>query len=99
MTKAQEAEWVETMVARLDKQDQRRRPSDEQLFKRALDLPTLYFRGIIEPDSVRRVEKPNSRLGSCTPGARSIRLSHLPPVLPVWELGRESGGEGVCQSV
>src|SRR3546814_16336763 len=34
MTKAQEAEWVETMVARLDKQHQRRRPSDRTADRR-----------------------------------------------------------------
>src|SRR3546814_11710354 len=84
MTKAQEAEWVETMVARLDKQDQRRRPSDEQLFKRAMDLSTLYFGGIIEPDSVRWVENQNSRWGYCTPRERSIRLSHRLQGMPGW---------------
>src|SRR3546814_1206535 len=82
MTKAQEAEWVETMVARLDKQDQRRRPSDEQLFKRAMDLSTPYFAGIIEPDSVRWMETQNPRWGSCTPGDRAKRLSPRPQGMP-----------------
>lgn len=84
MTRVQEAEWVETMVARLDRQDQRRRPSDEQLFKRAQDLSGLYFGGIIEPESVRWVENQNSRWGSCTPGDRSIRLSSRLQGMPVW---------------
>jgi predicted metal-dependent hydrolase len=80
-TKAEEAEWVDTMVARLEGK-QRRRPSDDDLMVRArrlgaeLDLP--------EPSSVRWVTNQSSRWGSCTPGEGSIRLSHRLQRMPVW---------------
>ena len=38
MTRAQEAEWVETMVARLEKAEKRRRPSEDDLMRRARRL-------------------------------------------------------------
>ncbi|MDT0203935.1 M48 family metallopeptidase [Nocardioides sp. AE5] len=84
MSKAQEAEWVEKMVARLDRQEQRRRPSDEQLLDRARDLAGLYFGGIVEPETVRWVDNQKSRWGSCTPSDRSIRLSSRLQGMPAW---------------
>ena len=35
LTRAQEAEWVETMVARVEQAEARRRPSDADLMRRA----------------------------------------------------------------
>ncbi|KQY54394.1 MULTISPECIES: M48 family metallopeptidase [unclassified Nocardioides] len=84
MTRAQEAEWVETMVARLDRQEKRKRPSDAQLSKRAEDLSARYLGGLARPDSVRWVENQNARWGSCTPGDRSIRLSTRLQGMPAW---------------
>lgn len=84
MTRAQEAEWVETMVARLERQEKRSRPSDDQLFKRALDLSERYLGGLAQPDSVRWVDNQKSRWGSCTPGDRSIRVSSRLQGTPTW---------------
>lgn len=84
MTRAQEAEWVETMLGRLERREQRSRPSDEQLLKRAQDLNEAYFGGLAVPDSVRWVENQNSRWGSCTPDSRAIRLSSRLKGMPTW---------------
>lgn len=84
MTSRQEAEWVQTMVSRLEKAEARRRPSDEQLLKRAMDLSDQYLGGLAKPDSVRWAENQKSRWGSCTPGDRSIRLSSRLQGMPSW---------------
>ena len=84
MPRAQEAEWVETMLGRLERREQRSRPSDEQLLKRAQDLNEAYFGGLAVPDSVRWVENQNSRWGSCTPDSRAIRLSSRLKGMPTW---------------
>ncbi len=84
LTKAQEAEWVETMVARLEKSETRRRPSDGDLMARARRLSDLYLGGLAVPESVRWVENQRSRWGSCTPGDRTIRLSARLQAMPAW---------------
>jgi predicted metal-dependent hydrolase len=38
LTRRQEAEWVEAMVARIEKSERRRRPTDEDLHSRASAL-------------------------------------------------------------
>ncbi|GAB7004131.1 M48 family metallopeptidase [Nocardioides sp. AN3] len=80
----EEAEWVESMVARLERQERRRKPSDEELLKRALSLSDRYFGGIAIPESVRWVDNQNARWGSCTPGDRTIRLSARLQGMPSW---------------
>jgi predicted metal-dependent hydrolase len=84
LTEKEEAEWVRSMVARLQKQEQRLRPSDEELLKRALALSDRYFGGIAIPESVRWVDNQNARWGSCTPGDRTIRLSGRLQGMPSW---------------
>ena len=84
MTRKEEAEWVETMLARLEKSEQRRRPSDDDLLKRARDLSDRYLGGLATPESVRWVDNQNSRWGSCTPGDRTIRLSARLLGMPSW---------------
>jgi predicted metal-dependent hydrolase len=84
MTRAQEAEWVEAMVARLEKQEKRKRPSDKALMQRAQQLSDDYLGGLAQPESVRWVANQNSRWGSCTPGDRSIRLSERLQGMPAW---------------
>jgi predicted metal-dependent hydrolase len=86
LTAREEAEWVDAMVARLERQERRRRPTDEDLLKRALALSDRYFGGIAIPESVRWVENQNARWGSCTPGDRTIRLSVRLQGMPSWVL-------------
>src|SRR5690625_6516576 len=42
-TRAQEREWVKKMLAKLEKQEKKRRPSDEELFNRARRLSEKYL--------------------------------------------------------
>ncbi|HEX6149545.1 M48 family metallopeptidase [Nocardioides sp.] len=84
MTRAQEAEWVETMVARLERSEQRKRLSDDDLLRRAARLSDRHLGGLAEPESVRWVDNQTSRWGSCTPGDRTIRLSSRLQGMPVW---------------
>lgn len=75
MTRAEERQWVQVMVERLSAQEQRRRPTDAGLLRRAKDLSARYLEGRAEPSSVRWVSNQSARWGSCTPSDRSIRLS------------------------
>lgn len=84
LSKKEEDEWVQSMVARLEKQERRLRPSDDDLLKRALALSDRYFGGIAIPESVRWVDNQNARWGSCTPGDRTIRLSVRLQGMPSW---------------
>ncbi len=84
MTRAQEAEWVETMVERLEKSEKRKRLSDDDLMKRARRLSDRYLGGMAVPESVRWVDNQVARWGSCTPGDRTIRLSARLQAMPTW---------------
>ena len=84
MTRAQEAEWVETMVARLERSEQRKQLSDDDLMRRAARLSDRHLGGMAVPESVRWVDNQTSRWGSCTPGDRTIRLSSRLQGMPVW---------------
>jgi predicted metal-dependent hydrolase len=84
LSRAEEAEWVETMLSRLERSEQRSRPSDEDLMLRALALSDRYLGGLATPESVRWVENQKSRWGSCTPGDRTIRLSARLRGMPAW---------------
>ena len=84
MTRAEEAEWVETMVARLERSERRRKPSDAELLRRARALSDRFLGGLADPESVRWVDNQQSRWGSCTPGDRTIRLSVRLQGMPAW---------------
>lgn len=86
MTHAEEQRWVGLMVARLAKQDSRRRPDDAALHARARELSERYLEGRAQPLSVRWVDNQGSRWGSCTPVDRTIRLSSRLRGMPVWVL-------------
>ena len=64
------------MVERVESQEQRRRPSDDELMSRALDLSERYLGGEATPTSVRWSSAQKMRWGSCTPADGTIRLSH-----------------------
>jgi predicted metal-dependent hydrolase len=74
-TRAEERHWVATMVARLEKSDERRRPSDDDLQVRAAELSRRYLDGLARPTSIRWVTNQRSRWGSCTPTDGTIRIS------------------------
>ncbi len=83
-TRAEEQEWVATMLARLERSEKRRRPSDSGLARRAAGLSEKYLDGQAVPRTVRWVDNQNSRWGSCTPSDRSIRLSTRLQGMPSW---------------
>jgi predicted metal-dependent hydrolase len=84
LTRAEEKEWVATMLERLEKSERRRRPSDAGLLRRARELSDRYLDGKARPHVVRWVDNQNSRWGSCTPSDRSIRLSRRLVGMPPW---------------
>jgi predicted metal-dependent hydrolase len=84
MTKAEEAHWVETMLARLAAQDARRPAGDDELAARARALSRRHLDGRARPVSVRWVTNQHGRWGSCTPADRTIRLSHRLRDMPAW---------------
>jgi len=84
LTRAEEKEWVATMLKRLEKSEKRRRPTDANLQRRARDLSQRYLDGLAHPDVVRWVENQSSRWGSCTPSDKSIRLSARLQGMPGW---------------
>lgn len=83
-TAAQERQWVERMVERLERKQ--RRPSDADLAGRAASLSDRYLDGRAVPRSVSWVSNQNSRWGSCTPATATIRISDQLRGVPAWVL-------------
>ena len=83
-TRAEEAEWVDTMLGKLARTEQRGRRTDEQLMKRARELNRDYLQGKVRPTSVRWVSNMTTRWGSCTTGEGTIRLSDRLQTMPAW---------------
>lgn len=83
-TRAQERAWVDRMVTKLAAQDQRRRPSDEALARRAAELSARYLGGRARPSSVRWVANQTTRWGSTTTADGTIRLSDRLQGMPSW---------------
>ncbi len=84
LTRAEEGEWVRTMVARVAASERRRRRSDADLARRALELSRLHLDGRAVPTSVRWVSNQSARWGSCTPSEGTIRLSDTLDGMPGW---------------
>ena len=72
---AEEARWVERMLARLTAGDRRRKSSDAALAARAERLSGRYLGGHARPSSVRWVSTMGRRWASCTPAEGTIRVS------------------------
>ncbi|GEA86128.1 hypothetical protein CCE01nite_00770 [Cellulomonas cellasea] len=85
-TRAQEREWVQRMVTRLERQERRRRPSDVQLAERAAGLSARYLAGRARPASVTWSSNQGRRWGSCTPLDGTIRISDRLQGMPGWVL-------------
>jgi hypothetical protein len=84
ISRSEEREWVSVMLERLAKQDVRRRPTDDALQQRAVDLSRRHLDGLATPASVRWVANQNTRWGSCTVSDRTIRLSERLRGMPSW---------------
>ncbi len=72
---AEEARWVERMLARLERGESRRQVSDEALAERTARLSSRYLGGHARPESVRWVTTMEKRWASCTPAEGTIRVS------------------------
>jgi predicted metal-dependent hydrolase len=86
-SRAEEREWVDRMLERLEAREQRSRRTDTDLAARALALATRYLPDhpqTASASSIRWVENQNGRWGSCTPADGSIRISHRVREMPDW---------------
>lgn len=81
---AEEAEWVTTMLDRLDRSEKRRGRTDDQLMQRAAALGHEFLEDRVEPASVRWVGNMSTRWGSCTTSTGEIRLSDRLQAMPAW---------------
>ncbi|MEO6604310.1 MAG: M48 family metallopeptidase [Aeromicrobium sp.] len=84
LSKAEEEKAVRSLVERLDRREQRTRPSDDELMERAAVLSGHWLDGKAIPLSVRWVSNQNARWGSCSSGDRSIRLSDRLKGMPAY---------------
>ena len=86
-SRAEEREWVDRMLERLDARDQRGCRTDQDLAARALRLTSRFLsdhpRAAVGM-SVRWVSNQNGRWGSCTPTDRTIRISDRLMDMPDW---------------
>lgn len=64
----------------------RRRATDAELAARAAQLSQRYFDGEAVPESICWVDNQRQRWGSCTPGARTIRINSALRDVPPWVL-------------
>src|SRR4051795_6136581 len=83
-TPAEEAHWVDRMVARLSTRARTQRSGDTALAHRAAELSTCYLNGRAVPASVRWVRTMRTRWASCTPADGTIRLSERLREMPHW---------------
>lgn len=84
-SRAEESEWVDRMLARLNARQAHTRCSDDELLARAKRLATRYLAEFgVAPASVRWVGNQNGRWGSCTPEDRTIRISERICRMPGW---------------
>jgi predicted metal-dependent hydrolase len=84
LSKAEEEQWIATILARLAERERRRRPSDTALLARAHELSRRHLDGLARPVSVRWVDNQRTRWGSCTPDDGTIRLSTRLRGMPAW---------------
>jgi len=86
LSAAEEQEWVTKMVERLAARERRRRPSDQALHARALELSAAYLGGQAVPASVRWATNQSTRWGSATLPDGAIRISDRVQGMPPWVL-------------
>jgi len=84
LTKAEEAQWVATMLEQLAARERRTRPGDAELEERARAMSTRYLGGRARARSVRWVSNQLEQWGSCTPADGTIRLSDRLLGMPTW---------------
>ena len=87
-SQAQEREWVQRMLARLEtrssRPEGRTAASDTDLARHAAELSLRYLAGDAVPTSIRWVSNQNDRWGSATPARGTIRISDKIKDMPAW---------------
>jgi len=87
LTAADEARWIDEMLARMERRERRERAGAEiDLTDRALALSARHFDGRLVPSSIRWVANMRDRYGSCTPVDGTIRISDTLASMPGWVL-------------
>ena len=88
MSESEEHRWVDEMVARLERSENRRRSpgrtGDDALRRRLVELARRYLDGAAEPTTVRWVPPMRTRWASCTPADGTIRISERLRDAPAW---------------
>ena len=85
MPHAEREHWAEVMSRRLQRRDERSRPSDERLAARAEVLNRRHFDGRLRWASIGFAEMKH-QWGSCTFTDGSIRIARRAAALPDWVL-------------
>jgi len=75
---------IENLQKRWERKQTRSHLDDKALQRRAQELNRQYFRGKLKWESIKWVTNQNSRFGSCTPGNKTIRLSHRLATMPAF---------------
>ncbi|MCB0210992.1 MAG: M48 family metallopeptidase [Anaerolineae bacterium] len=75
---------IENLQERWQKKQTKADLDDEALHRRAQELNRQYFDGKLKWNSIAWVTNQKSRFGSCTPVAKTIRLSHRLANMPAF---------------
>lgn len=85
MPHAEREHWAEVMRRRLQRRDERSKPSDDRLAARARELNRRHFEGRLAWSSIGFAEMKH-QWGSCTFTEGSIRIARRAAALPDWVL-------------
>ena len=83
-SRAEEEQWVATMLGRLERSERRKRRGDDDLERRSAELAATYLPPGTRATSVRWVGTMTSRWASCTTSTGEIRLSERLQGMPAW---------------
>lgn len=86
MSKRERQSYADELVGRLMVERERRRPTDERLTQRAVELSALYLDDLAVPAAVTWSSRQQHRWGSCSLADRTIRISDRLAGVPDWVL-------------
>lgn len=86
MSESQRQHWAQRMLAGVERQLRRARPTDQQLEERARRLNRDLFGGRLVWSSIAWAPDQLARWGSCSTGAGVIRIAERAKQLPGWVL-------------
>ena len=86
MSKRERQEYADELAARLTRERDRIRPTDDMLTARAVTLSRRYLDGRADPASVTWSSRQRAQWGSCCATDRTIRISDRLKDVPDWVL-------------